>query len=477
MINTSARRVACCMTGLLLSACTTTSVTTSVAETPTRNVILFLGDGMGVSTVTAARIYAGQLQGFSGEEHVLAFETFPHLALVKTYNTDSQVADSAGTMSAIMTGEKTRIGYISVGPAAARDDCEQARANELTTLLEEAERAGYATGIVSTARITHATPAATYAHVPNRDWETDEQLPAAAHAAGCTDIARQLVEFEPGDGIEVILGGGRAQFMPTETADPEYPELQGERTDGANLIDRWLGGDSGREYVWNAQQLAALEQHPSGQVLGLFEPSHMQFEADRAEDSGGEPSLAEMTRFAIKRLAANGRGYFLMVEGGRIDHAHHAGNAYRALDDTLALSDAVATALEITDPAETLIVVTADHSHTLTISGYPKRGNPILGKVVNVLGEAAEDDNGRPYTTLGYANGPGFLEELADLSDVNTEDRDYLQVASFPAWAETHGGEDVAAYAFGPNAEALGGVIEQDELYQIMRTALLGSEN
>lgn len=461
------------MTGLLLSAC----ASVPVSEPSARNVILFLGDGMGVSTVTAARIYAGQAQGRSGEEHLLAFETFPHLALVKTYNTDSQVPDSAGTMSAIMTGEKTRIGYISVGPAAGPNDCAQARANERTTLLEEAESAGYATGIVSTARITHATPAATYAHVPNRHWEADGQLPAAAHAAGCTDIARQLVEFALGDGIDVALGGGRAQFMPAEAADPEYPELHGARTDGANLIDRWLRGANGREYVWNAKQFAALDPRTSGQVMGLFEPSHMQFEADRGKDRAGEPSLAELTRFAIERLAGRGPGYFLMVEGGRIDHAHHAGNAYRALVDTLALSDAVAAALALTEPTETLILVTADHSHTLTIGGYPRRGNPILGKVETAFGETAKDTRGRPYTTLGYANGPGYHDELPDLSDVDTEDPNYLQIASFPVAAETHAGEDVAAYAFGPNAEALGGVIEQNEIYRIMRTALLGTEN
>ena len=128
--------------------------------------ILFLGDGMGVSTVTAARIFAGQQQGGSGEEYVLPFETFPNVALVKTYNTDSQVADSAGTMSAIMTGEKTRIGVIGVAASVPQNDCASALQNALPTLLEDAEDEGLATGIISTARITHATPAATYAHSP-----------------------------------------------------------------------------------------------------------------------------------------------------------------------------------------------------------------------------------------------------------------------------------------------------------------------
>ncbi|MCB1684707.1 MAG: alkaline phosphatase, partial [Pseudomonadales bacterium] len=200
------------LTGLtLLSACAALSGTDarvgsrSAADRP-HNVILFLGDGMGVSTVTAARIYAGQRRGGSGEEYVLPFETFPNVALVKTYNTDSQVADSAGTMSAIMTGEKTRIGMISVGPDAAQNDCAAGLKYSLPTLLEAAEDAGRATGIVTTTRITHATPAATYAHSPNRNWEVDYAMPAQALEDGCRDIARQMIECKMDDGIDVMLG-------------------------------------------------------------------------------------------------------------------------------------------------------------------------------------------------------------------------------------------------------------------------------
>ena len=437
-----------------------------------RNVILFLGDGMGVSTVTAARILAGQLQGNFGEEHVLSFETFPRVALVKTYNTDAQVSDSAGTMSAIMTGEKTRIGFISVAGSIDHDDCAGALQNELPTLLQMAEQAGIATGLVTTTRITHATPAATFAHVPNRNWESDAQLPAAAAELGCRDIARQLTEFDHGDGIEVVLGGGRSLFFPESVADPEHQGLNGMRQDGRNLVDEWLAAGDDRQFVWNLEQLRALPA-TGGQVLGLFEPSHMQFEADRASDPAGEPSIEEMTRFAIERLAQSERGFFLMVEGGRIDHAHHAGNAYRALTDTVAMAQAVATAVALTNPDDTLILVTADHSHTLSLSGYPRRGNPVFGKVVTPLGELATDSAGRPYTMLGYANGPGFREPLVDLSDVDTEAPNYLQAATFPLSSETHGGEDVPAYAQGLNADALGGVIEQNLLFDLMRDALL----
>lgn len=469
-------RLLAALSGVLaVFGCANVGVGTSPAP---RHVILFLGDGMGVSTVTAARILAGQRAGNAGEEHVLPFETFENVALVKTYNTDAQVADSAGTMSAIMTGEKTRIGVFGIHADVPYDDCRGALANELPTLLEEAEDRGFATGVVSTARITHATPAATYAHAPNRNWEADVAMPKSAMDAGCRDIARQLVEFTHGDGIDVILGGGRAPFLPNDNEDPEYPGAHGARRDGRNLLDAWASATDGRHVVWNRSQLAALPA--TGQVLGLFEPSHMQYEADRDDGPGGEPSIAEMTAFAIDRLAARaadtGKGYFLMVEGGRIDHAHHEGNAYRSLTDAVAMAEAVQVAMDRTDPADTLILVTADHSHTLTIGGYPRRGNPILGKVDSATGEPATDAQGRPYTTLSYANGPGYREDLPDLTAVDTEAMDYLQVATLPLSAETHAGEDVAAYARGPNADRLRGVIEQNIIYHIMRGALFTGE-
>ena len=446
----------------------------ATVESGPRNVILFIGDGMGVSTVTAARILAGQLAGGTGEEHSLSFESFPHVALVKTYNTDMQVPDSAGTMTAMITGQKTRAGVLSVGASVERGDCASGLDNRLTTLLEQAEAAGYATGVVSTATITHATPGAAYAHSPERGWEYDAAMPGEALAAGCVDIARQLIEFSEGDGVDVILGGGRAHFLPQEKQDPEYPESTGLRADGRDLTAEWLQGNGSRDYVWNRTRFEALEPASRRQVLGLFEPSHMQFEADRLASEEGEPSLAAMTGFAIESLAGNSKGFFLIAEGGRIDHAHHFSNAYRALTDTIALDAAVTAALEATDPANTLILVTADHSHTFTISGYPRRGNPILGKVETAPGELALDAGELPYTTLGYANGPGYRSEPRDLTEIDTEAPNFQQVGAVNLPAETHAGEDVAAYANGLGAAELGGVIEQNEVYRVMHNALFG---
>ena len=466
-----------------------------------KNVILFVGDGMGVSTVTAARILAGQLEGGDGEENLLSFETFPQLALSKTYNTNQQTPDSAGTMTAMITGVKTLAGVLSVDGSVRRGDCASSLDASVPSLIELAEDAGLATGVVSTARVTHATPGATFSHTPERDWEVDTGMPAAARAAGCEDIAAQFLSFDHGDGVDLLMGGGRVLFMPEAQDDPEYPFLAGRRADGRDLIAEWQSANPAGHYVWNARQFESIPAD-DGKVLALFEPSHMKWEADRNGDVGGEPSIAEMTAFAIERLSASETGYVLVVEAGRIDHGHHAANAYRALTDTIALSDAVAVADRMTSGDDTLILVTADHSHTMTIAGYPTRGNPILGLVVSNdrtgTPDAAPmtDVNGRPYTTLGYANGAGYQGRTdtqaegpkrfghrferadgmprgrSDLTNVDTTSPSYLQEAAIPMGSETHGGEDVAIYARGPGSERVGGVVEQSVIYYVLEAAL-----
>ncbi len=440
-----------------------------------QNVILFVGDGMGISTITAARIYAGQQAGQPGEEYSLAFEHFPNLALVKTYNFDAQVPDSAGTISAMLTGQKTRMGVLGVNHSVARGDCERALKHELPTLFELAEEGGFATGVVTNTRITHATPAGAYAHTPDRDWEDNTLVPQAALTLGCRDIARQLIEFGHGDGLDVILGGGRSNFFPVGVKDAEHPDKAGRRTDGRNLVEEWLADGGDRHYVWNQQQFAEFTPGKNKQLMGLFEPSHLNFEVDRGKDVAGEPSLAEMTGLAISQLQQRGQPFLLLVEGGRIDHAHHFGNAYRALTDTVALSAAVAQALSQVDSAQTLIIVTADHSHTLTISGYPQRGNPILGKVKGP-GPVPGMEN-PPYTTLGYANGPGYKDRYPDLRQVDTTAPDYRQIAAVPLQIETHAGEDVAAFATGPGAHGVRGVMEQNALFDVMRRVLFDTQD
>lgn len=440
-----------------------------------KNVILFIGDGMGPTTVTAGRIFEGQQRGVDGESNVLSWEEFPNVALAKTYNTNQQVADSAGTATAYTGGVKAKAGTIGVDDRSMRADCASQQGTDVDSYIELAEKADMATGIVTTVRLTHASPAATYSTSSERDWEADSDLSEEAVAGGCHDIARQLLEAAPGDGYEVAMGGGRRNFIPDSMADPEDEGKMGVRADGRDLTAEWTGNYENAVYVWNQEQFDAVDPASTDHLLGLFNRSHMQYEDDRANDTAGEPSLAEMTAKAIDILAKDPDGFALFVEGGRIDHGHHDGNAHRALRDLAAMNDAVRTAVEKTNPEETLIIVTADHSHAFTIAGYATRNHPILGKAVT------NDDHGEPesepslagddmpYTTLGYANGPGGLDGARpDITDVDTTDVDYLQQATVPRSSETHGGEDVAVYASGPGAHLMRGVVEQSYVFHVL---------
>ena len=442
-----------------------------------KNVILFVGDGMGISTITAARILEGQrlVDNRGGEEHSLSFEQLPYLALSKTYSVNQQTPDSAPTMSAIISGVKTNDRMLSVDAGIPHGEtrAEVVQNHSVKTLIEQAEEHGLATGIVTTTRITHATPAACYAHSPERDWESDAQLPAASNLP---DIARQLIEFPYGDGIDVAMGGGRSMFLPKNQADPEEPGQQGMRKDGQDLTQRWQNRFTNAAYVYDRKGFDAIDTRRVTHLLGLFASSHMAYEHDRTQDIAGEPSLSEMTAKAIEVLQKNPKGFVLMVEAGRIDHAHHAGNAFRALGDTIELSNAVRTAISKTSSNDTLIIVTADHSHTFTMAGYPQRGDPILGLVKEAdQSKPATDRHGQPYTTLSYANGPGYREGSHDDDEhpaINSEDPGYLQAATVPLATETHAGEDVAIFASGPKAHWFHGIQEQSYIYQVMARAL-----
>ncbi|MBC7521238.1 MAG: alkaline phosphatase [Sandarakinorhabdus sp.] len=436
-----------------------------------RNVILLIGDGMGISTITAGRIFDAQhpTDGSarrSGEENSLSFEKLPHVALVKTYNSNAQVPDSAGTASAMNTGVKTRIGVIDFGQAQQADACATPAALP-RNIAEIARQQGMSVGVVTTTRITHATPAAVYGHVPNRNWEgADRSYPPADRKSGCPDLATQLVNF-PG-GIDVALGGGRARFQPLAAG--------GLRDDSVDLVAAWQVKYPQGQFVTDSAGLRSAR--PGGPVLGLFNNDHLNFETDR--DDAKEPSLTEMARFAIKRLSANRKGYYLMVEGGRIDHAHHATNPYRALSETQQFSQAVAAVLASVNLDETLVLVTADHSHTMTIAGYPERGNDILGFIKSAPGDESHgggskegwalDDRGQPMTTIGYANGPFTGPGLSRLLPPN--DKNYLSDKLHGTDSETHGGEDVALFAAGPRSDLVSGVIEQNVIFHIIAEAL-----
>ncbi len=444
-----------------------------------RNVILMVGDGMGVSTITAARIFDGQrpIDGRKpgpGEDNNLAWDTMANTALVKTYNSNAQVPDSAGTASSFNTGVKTGIGVINMGADQGVEACKTPEKLP-RTFAEIARAQGMGVGVVTTTRITHATPAAVYGHVPFRDWEgADRAYPVAARASGCKDLAAQLVGFK--GGLDVVLGGGRARFLPAGKG--------GTRDDGRNLVDEWQAAWPQGRFVADAKGLRALSAKGTGPVLGLFNPDHVSFEHDRKDNA--EPGLPEMARFALAKLEAGkaargGKGYYLMIEGGRIDHAHHASNPYRALKEAQIFSATVAEVLKTVNLDETLVLVTADHSHVFTMAGYPARGNDILGFIKPPAGGGegdgglspegfALDDRGQPMTTLTYANGPFVSRGLSRTLPPN--DPNYLANKTYGTSGESHGGEDVALFAEGPRADLVRGVMEQNVIFHIMAEAL-----
>ncbi|QFT76576.1 alkaline phosphatase [Erythrobacter sp. THAF29] len=469
MTNSAKLAILLASAALPLAACSPSEYqmrsANSVAPAPTpakaKNVILFIGDGMGISTVTAARIYEGQKRGESGEENVLSFEKFENVALVKTYNTNAQVPDSAGTATAIHSGQKTNIGFLGVGPQAARGSCADTLAHPLPQLGEEVKEKGLALGIVSTARITHATPASVYARASDRNWEAYVEASDEDSGAVCDDIASQLV----GTDFDVALGGGTRSFYGSEQGGRRLEK-------NADLPAGWVARTGGT-FVTDREALAAAPMDKP--VFGLFGSSHMDFMAAPDRDTS-QPTLTEMTSQAIARLKNDPDGFYLMVESGRIDHAHHGGRAGPALEETVEFARAVQYAVENTDPAETLILVTADHSHVFTISGYPRRGNDILGIVVppeeggEEVATATLASDGKPYTTLGYANGPGAIANMAE-RPVPETGMAAVQQAAIPKDSETHAGEDVALYATGPGSERARGVIEQNLIYDMIRKA------
>ncbi|XP_062279946.1 alkaline phosphatase-like [Scomber scombrus] len=426
-----------------------------------KNLILFLGDGMGVPTVTAARILKGQLAGKSGEETSLVMDTFPHLALSKTYNVDQQMPDSAGTATAYLCGVKANYGTLGVSASTPRNNCSATFGHEVESVLHRAKRAGKSVGIVTTTRVQHASPAANYAHSANRGWYGDSDLSDEAVQNGCRDIAYQLVHNTE---INVILGGGRQYMFPTTVQDPEYPTYKGSRNDGQDLVKEWLKNKEDAKYVWNKADFDAVNPSKTNFLMGLFEPKDCRYELDR--DASMDPSLTEMMEKAIKILNKNDKGFYLFVEGGRIDHGHHAGQAKKALYETVEFDRAIGRAAELTSELDTMTVVTADHSHVFAFGGYSARGNSVFG----VSRELADDN--KKFTTAVYGNGPGYVNGTRpDVNDSVSSDNEYRQQAPVPLGSETHGIEDVAIFAKGPMSHLFHGVQEQSYIAHAMAYA------
>ncbi|PSN51496.1 Alkaline phosphatase 4 [Blattella germanica] len=440
-----------------------------------KNVIVFIGDGMGMSTITSARIYKGQKNGVASTS--LSFEKFPVTGLSKTYSVNKQVTDSAQSATAMFTGAKTNNYMLGLDATARYNSCDRSSddKSKVESIATWAQRAGKDTGLVTKTRVTHATPAALYAHVNNRDWECDGAIPAEQR--GCLkDIASQLVGDAPGNNMKVIMGGGADQLGLKGLNGSKFDGCQ--RTDGSNLAEVWRAGKRNSKVVTTRKQL--MEETDPGNtdyLLGLFSPDHMHYAGEKQD----QPSLSNMTTQAINILKKSANGFVLMVEGGLIDIAHHQNYARLALEDTLEFEEAIAVARSMTSPDDTLIVVTADHSHSFTINGYPDRGNDILG--------IAENEH-TIYETLTYANGPGYNYHRLndsdsgklwrDLNNISSAERNgtyYRHFAPIFLHSETHAGEDVPVYASGPLSFVFSGVFESNYIaHAISYVACIGPQ-
>lgn len=445
-----------------------------------KNVLFFLGDGMGMTTMTAARIYK------VGEDGDLTMDTLPETAFVKTYSKNAQVTDSAPSMAAYMTGVKMNNEVISMTPETMAFDAAtgadylngadsacptSGNGKPVTTLLELAKAAGMATGVVTTTRVTHATPATTYAHVCHRD---AENTIAAQIVPGGAGYNSQLL-----DGVDVLLGGGRKYFLPSAGG--------GARTDGRDLTAELTS--KGYAYVTTKSAFDGVTASEAIRLVGLFTSSHMSYDIDR--DPTVEPSLAEMTSKAIdvlsKKNGTRPKSMFLMVEGGRIDHALHETTAQKALQDTVAFDDAIKAAIDkmnVIDPGlkNTLIVVTADHDHTLVLNGYAARTGPttasnpgVLGLLKNfVTGAYNTDTGGNPFTIIGFGNGENRPATRGALTDAQVAVKTYHQEAVIPmaVGSETHGGTDVFLGAIGRGAENFTGVLTNTDVFGLIRQSV-----
>ena len=288
----------------------------SVDRVKAKNIILFIGDGMGAEHRKAARWTT------AGEHGQLSMDDMPNSGSIQTRSADSAITDSAAAATAMATGVKTNNGVIAL----------DANLNFVSTILEDAMSQGKLVGIVTTTQLSHATPAAFVSHIEDRDL--------------MSEIAAQIVDT----GVDVLLGGGEDEFLPA-SENGCFPEA-GERSDGRNLINEAIA--SGYVYVCDPASFTFVDPSSTFQLLGLF--------ADEGMTRPFSPSLADMTQKAIEVLSKGADGFFLMVEGGQIDWASHDNDAANVISDTIGLDEAVEAAKQFASvTADTLIIVTADH--------------------------------------------------------------------------------------------------------------------
>jgi alkaline phosphatase len=402
-----------------------TALLTSETSPTARNVILFIGDGMG-----QGHRFAGQLLSV-GRDGRLAMDRLPVFGLMDTNCVDPAtfVTDSAAAATAIATGVKTRNGCVSI----------DAEGRERPTLLELAKNCGRSVGLVSTCQITDATPAAFAAHVPLRSDQSE--------------IARQYLERAA---VDVILGGGAAHWFAVGEPLPPRLEPSGYHVGlsaAGNLISR--ARQLGYTFVSDSHQLNQVVMHsleePVRSVLGLFAGQEFFTQSPEGLGATYDPpiALADMTAAAISLLSRNREGFFLMVEESAIDRMAHRNNGPMTLKGVLELDRAVQVALAYASRSpETLVVVTADHE---------------------CGGLAVAGSADQPYP---YEPGGGFLDTL-----LAGEDGPFPIAGSSTGfvvgWATTgHTAAPVPVTATGPGSDRLAGLIDNTDLFRVLADAM-----
>ncbi|KAF8569656.1 hypothetical protein P879_01738 [Paragonimus westermani] len=421
---------------------------------PPKNMILFIGDGMGSSTITGARYLKAANLNRSAGDVLLDWELWPTVSLVRTFSADRMTTDSASSATALLCG--TKVAQYVVGLAGVKTCCTCKSfdsVQQIKSSLILAQENGMSTGVVTTTRITHATPAAAYAHTTDRDQESYPKTSPYNSSFVCDDIASQLITN--GVDFNVILGGGSKMFY--QNVSDVTPKVPGSRNDDRNLLEQWLQEQQKRnrrhKMVFDSEELKQSNLADIDYLFGLLAPSHLEFDIRRRN----QLSLSEMTEIAVKILSRNPKGYLLLVEGGRIDHAHHGNQAKYALTDTLALERAVNNAARQVDADRTLMVVTADHSHVYGVVGYAGRRTHVLD-----VDESQRANDGYPYLISAYINGPAGLvkEPRRDPSTDRIFEDDYRQQALVPLGYSTHAADDVPLYATGPFSELFHGPLD-----------------
>jgi alkaline phosphatase len=440
---------------LLVAACLCLplAVFAQSGGTGIRSVILLIPDGMSVDGVTLARWYRGGAP--------LALDALA-CGLVRTYSSDAAIADSAPAATAMATGFKSHTGYIGVLPDVAdmpgqRPIRQGEEKRPVASVLETAHLAGKAAGLIATSELMHATPAAFASHDPSRK--------------NYDALSEQMLHNR----VEVLLGGGRKFFQPSA------------RKDGEDLLAE--ARKLGYTLVATPAELAALKPAAGQKVLGLFAPEALAYDFDR--DPAKEPSLAEMTRKALEILSLDPDGFFLMVEGSKVDWAAHANDPVGIVSDVLAFDAAVAEALAFAEKdGRTALLAVSDHGNSgLTIGDrststtYDKHA---LAFFLDPLKKARRTGEGlESLLAADRANAGQVLAEYYGVSDLSAEELKAVKEAKAGSLNYTvgpmiaararlgftttgHTGEDVVLYAYDPSGNRPTGLVENSDLALIM---------